>query len=90
MELNQERKYDAVGGKIVNRATGKIIPDNEPVIIFRAKDRKAVNALISYMNSCEDETHRDVIQSRIDDFLSFQEANPVLVKEPDSDASCLR
>jgi hypothetical protein len=44
MDINQERKYDAVDGKIVNRATGKPIPDDEPIVIFRAKDKLAVLA----------------------------------------------
>ena len=90
MNIFQERKYDAVDGRLVNRETGKPIPNDEPVMIFRAKDRKALNALEAYQFACTDETHRQVIQGRIDDFREFQTANPDLVKEPDSDPSCLK
>lgn len=89
MDINQERKYDAIDGKIVNRATGKPIPDDEPIIIFRAKDRKSTGMLIAYMAMCEDEMHRRVVQGRIDDFIAWQSKNQDKVKEPDSDASCL-
>jgi hypothetical protein len=90
MELFQERKYDAVDGKIVNRATGKPIPDDEPIIIFRAKDFKSVAALTFYAGLCENEVHRDVIYGRVEDFIDFQQRNPEAVKEPDSDESCLK
>lgn len=90
MKLNQERKYDALDGKIVNRSTGKPIPDDEPIIIFRAKDLKSIPMLEFYKSTCNNAIHRDVIQGRIDDFSDFQEAHPERCKEPDSSPHCIR
>lgn len=90
MDINQERKYDAVDGKIVNRATGKPIPDDEPIIIFRAKDKYAVMAMVEYLDYCQDDQHRKVIAGRIKDFMDFGRKNPDRMKEPDSDSSCLK
>ena len=89
LSLIQERKYDVVDGKIVNRATGKAIPDDEPIMIFRAKDLKATCAMIAYRDVCTDPIHKDVVQGRIDDFRAFKRAKPELCREPDSDPSCL-
>jgi len=89
MNINQERKYDAVDGKIVNRATGKPIPDHEPIMIFRAKDRNAVKAILAYRDSCKDPLHRAVIEGRVNDFIEFQKSNRNITREPDSDSSCL-
>ena len=90
MNADQERKYDAIDGKIVNRATGKPIPDDEPIIIFRAKDRKSTGMLLAYMTTCEDENHKAVIEGRLNDFIEWQQKNQDVVKEPDSDKSCLK
>lgn len=90
MDINQERKYDAVDGKIVNRATGKPIPDDEPIIIFRAKDPHAVMAMAEYIDYCQNDQHKQVITGRMKDFLDFARNHPERMKEPDSDESCLR
>ena len=90
MNVDQERKYDAIDGKIVNRATGKPIPDDEPIIIFRAKDKKTIGMLIAYAAMCDDENHREVIKGRMEDFIEWQGNNQDVVKEPDSDKSCLK
>jgi len=90
MKLSQERKYDSIDGKIVNRSTGKPIPDDEPIMIFRAKDRKTIGMLIAYAAMCEDENHIEVIKGKLDDFIEWQENNQDIVKEPDSDKSCLK
>jgi len=89
LSLIQERKYTVQSGKIINRATGKAIPDDEPIMIFRAKDEKSCAALFSYMAVCKDEIHQAVINGRINDFKEFQQNNFGLVREPDSDPSCL-
>jgi hypothetical protein len=90
MKINQERKYDAVDGRIVNRVTGKPIPDDEPIFILRAKDVRSTVALLAYQDMCEDETHKSIITQRIDDFACWQDENSEQVREPDSDPSCLK
>lgn len=90
MNIEQERKYDIVGGFIVNRATGKPIPDDEPIMIIRAKDIFAVETLKYYKGRSFDQLHRKVIEGRIEDFMIWQSNNPDAMKVPDSDKSCLK
>ncbi|MCY1166944.1 hypothetical protein D9M73_68980 [compost metagenome] len=81
----QEPKYATNGGgKLFNRATGNVIPDDEPVMIFRAQDRNVVPMLWAYYDTCLNADHRAVIKSRISDFERFAEAHPERMKEPDS------
>ena len=85
LDILQEPKYDTnSAGRLVNRATGKPIPDFEPVLVFRAQDSKAVHALTAYRDTCNDKAHRAVIQRRINEFKLFAEAFPERMKEPDS------
>ena len=88
MDLLQERKYDIVNNQIVNRSTGVPIPDDEPIMIFRAKDRKTIGMLIAYQAMCEDENHKAVVQGRMEDFIEWQSKNQDIVKEPDSSPHC--
>lgn len=48
LALAQEPKYTVRGGRIVNRASGEAIPDDEPVFILRARDVLAIDALVAY------------------------------------------
>lgn len=85
MKQSQEPKYDVdLNGQIINRATGKTIPSDEPVMIFRAQDRRAVTALKAYYVSCNLPDHRAVVASRIADFERFAKDHPERMKEPDS------
>lgn len=85
----QESKYDVYEGKIVNRATGVPIPDDEPIIIFRAQDLKLEAILTIYQELVTDEHHKQVIDRKYRDVLDWQLKNRHRVKEPDSDKSCL-
>ena len=67
------------------RQTRVPIPDDEPTFILRAKDAKAFQTLMGYLNLCSDEFHRQAIAMRIDQFRAFTASNPTKVKEPDSD-----
>jgi hypothetical protein len=82
----QEPKYTASSktGRLVNRSTGIAIPDDEPVMVFRAKDKHAIGALMYYLQLCDNPDHRAVVKSRIQDFQAFAAANPERMKEPDS------
>ena len=83
MDVQQEPKYDVnEEGKIFNRHTGITIPDDEPILIIRAKDKNALPALHFYNKLCENEDHKKVVQARIQDFLEFLMENPKRVKEP--------
>lgn len=83
MRFEQEPKYDAVDGRLVNRTTGKPIPDDEPVFVLRAQDRKALAALKRYRDDCEYPDQKAAIAKRIDEFAAFQKNHPDRMKEPD-------
>lgn len=95
----QEPKYDAVefdaGGleellhanhiiRLVNRSTDEPIPDDEPIFIFRARDKHARDVLLHYSLLVEDDNHRRVILRRCGEFDQFTQAHPERMKEPDS------
>ncbi len=77
-----ERKYKIKDGKIVKRDGEKPIPDNEPLFIFRAKDRKALAALVAYCMILDNLDQKAAVTKSINDFRDFQERNPELLKEP--------
>ena len=85
MKESQEPKYDVTfEAKICNRSTRRVIPDDEPIFIFRAKDKNAVTILELYQRLCSDKNHQEVIGKRIEDFKRFANNNPKLMGEPDS------
>jgi hypothetical protein len=86
MKASQESKYDIVRGKIVNRDTGKAIPADEPIIIFRAKDKHLPAMLRFYKKLCTSGNHKKVIQARINQIVTWAKANKDIVHEPDTEA----
>lgn len=84
MREAQEPKYDVRDGRIVNRRTGEPIPDDEPVFVLRAKDRRALRALIAYYAAITDPGHAKAIAARIEDFRAFSRAHPKRMQEPDT------
>jgi hypothetical protein len=85
MKVEQEPKYTTnADGRIVNRASGNPIPDDEPVFILRAKDANAIKALRSYHMNCHNFAHRKIVAGRIADFERFAAEHPERMKEPDS------
>lgn len=90
MLKTQESKYDCTPeGKIVNRATHRVIPDDEPIFILRAQDRNAAAAIAAYMQTCQSADHRAVVKSRLIDFQTFALENPDRMKEPSAHMSDL-
>lgn len=89
LKLEQEPKYttDKRDGRICNRATGKPIPDDEPIFILRAKDMHATTAMVAYLDELTDPEHRAAVQARIEAFEDFAEKNPDKVKVPDTVAA---
>lgn len=86
LSQKQEPKYTTAtaSGRVVNRATGKPIGDDEPIMIFRAQDKNVVPMLWAYYDTCVNADHRAVIKSRIADFERFATEHPDRMKEPDS------
>jgi hypothetical protein len=85
----QESKYttSAKDGRLVNRASGKAIPDDEPVFVLRAQDVHALPALLGYMTLVENDAHRAALQARALAFEAFREAHPERMKFPDTAAA---
>ncbi len=78
-----ERKYKILDGKLVKRKGEIPVPDDEPLIIFRAQDRKALCVLVSYNMILNNLEHKAELTKTINDFREFQEQHPERMKEPD-------
>lgn len=67
------------------------IPDDEPVIVFRARDMTTVDLLAYYLMRCvkkdSPKRHLDLIVQTIDTFRTWQAQNRDKVKVPDSERS---
>ena len=78
-----ELKYEAVDGRLVNRVTGQAIPEDEPVFIFRAKDKMAAGAMAVYRGVLPFGEHRSNVDKVIEAFREFAENKPERMKNPD-------
>ena len=54
---SQEPKYGIRDGEIVKRLSGAPIPDDEPIFVFRAKNRLAGRILSAYSSIIEGPEH---------------------------------
>ncbi len=104
MKIEQEPKYRAVAphypkndglgvqlteGHLVNRHTGEAIPHDEPVFVFRARDKFAAEVIDYYLgilavNPDVPLAHGDAVLRRLKDFQRFAEAHPERMKVPDT------
>ena len=85
MKKTQDRKYGLNNeGRLCNIATGKPIPDDEPIFIFRAKDAVSEQTLHYYLTMAVTEDHKSAIRQRIQDFKDFRVNNPDRMKAPDT------
>jgi len=69
-------------GKIVKRDGEKPIPDDEPLFIFRAKDRKALAVLVAYNMILDNLNQKEEVTKSVNDFRRFQEEHPERMAEP--------
>jgi hypothetical protein len=80
-----DRKYG-----VVTTEHGEI-PDDEPVVVFRARDALLPALLAEYQQMCEaagsPERHRQLISESLTNVESWQRANPGKVRTPDSERS---
>ena len=84
---SQEPKYGIRNGQIVNRESGAPIPDDEPIFVFRAKDRLAVRILTGYFSAIEDPEHARAVAARLEDFKRFAKEHPERMQDPDTRAA---
>ena len=82
MPILQDRKFDFSTGRLVNRASGETIPDDEPVFILRARDRHALKAVQFYAGMVEVEHHWRATQETVEAFQRFADEHPDRMKEP--------
>jgi len=71
-------------GQICNIATGKPIPNDEPIMIFRGQDDLAAQVIAYYENLVATGEHKAAVESRIHDFNKFKRDHPERVKMPDT------
>jgi hypothetical protein len=81
-------EYDEKFGRclIVKTSNGDVVPDDEPLILFRARDRLAVRVLefyrqISLEDGCND-FHFDLLDKRIEEFKKFAVDHSERMKQP--------
>lgn len=77
-----ERKYKIKNNQIVKQNGEIPIPDDEPLFIFRAKDRKALAALVAYNMILDNLDQKAQVTKSIDAFRDFAERNPDKMGEP--------
>jgi len=62
LPIEQEPKYTVSGSHIINRASGEPIPHDEPVFIFRARDKYAAPLIGQYWRCLENGPHSDAVR----------------------------
>ena len=77
-----ERKYTIKDNKLVKKSNLVPVPEDEPLFIFRAKDRKALAALVAYNGILDNLDQKAEVTKSINDFRAFQENNPEKMAEP--------
>lgn len=77
-----ERKYEIRDNRLVKRSNQVPIPEDEPLFVLRAKDRKALPVLVAYNMIVDNLTQKEAVKRSIDDFRDFQEKNPDKMNEP--------
>jgi len=91
MNRFQEPKYMIVDvdgnelphARIANRTTSNVIPDEEPIMIFRGKDLRCPQMIRLYAELCRNPAHQRVVVKRFDDFTKFQTDFSTRCEEPD-------
>lgn len=85
MTTTNEPKYHVTSeGKIANRQSGQVIPDDEPIFILRARDIHALAAINGYLQMPMDDEHRKAVSIRFKNFADFAEKHPERMKMPDT------
>ena len=83
--MGHDRKY----GRVTTEHGD--IPDNEPVIVFRARDRLTPKLIGIYWNLCKEagspQRHLDLVNGTIDVFEHWQDMHQDKVRTPDSERS---
>ena len=77
-----ERKYTIKDNKLVKKSNLVPVSEDEPLFIFRAKDRKALAALVAYNGILDNLDQKAEVTKSVNDFRRFQEEHPEKMAEP--------
>lgn len=79
-------KYHIDGNEIVKTSNGVAVPVDEPLMLFRGRDKLALAMLGCYRQLSIDEGcseyHLAGINARIEAFRRFRDEHPELMKQP--------
>ncbi len=80
-------KYGPTSSRhIVNLVSGQEIPEDEPLLLLRARDKNALPLIVYYREVCRDQGCNDLhlagIAQIINEFERFQSDHPERMKEP--------
>ncbi len=81
-EGGQDHKFAFVNGYYANRVSGEVIPLEEPIIIFRARDHHAIPILREYLTLINDPHHKQAVRERLAEFEEYKKNYPDCMKEP--------
>jgi hypothetical protein len=73
-------------GAIVKKSNGEVLPDDEPLFLFRARDNHAIQVLQYYFDLCEQDKGSDwqieKMAEPMADFMQFAKDHPERMKTP--------
>lgn len=79
-----DEKHSIDGDRIYKTSTGEVVPEDEPVILFRARDRLAMPMLLHYRQLCADDGATDYqlesMDRMVERFQLYADAHPT--KQP--------
>jgi hypothetical protein len=79
-------KFHVKGSKIIKTSSGEVVPEDEPLMLFRARDHLALSLLVYYrrlseLDGCTD-YHMAGVDARIAKFVQFANDHPERMKQP--------
>lgn len=79
-------KFAIEGGRIVKKSNGEVIPEDEPIMILRARDHLALATLKFYRDLCIADGCTDYqlegCLNRVEAFNKFAREHPERMKQP--------
>lgn len=73
-------------GRLIKTGNGVEVPENEPLMLFRGRDRLALPMLMKYRELCIEDGCNDFqlsqVDAIIDKFRDFADENPQIMKQP--------
>lgn len=81
-----DSKFHIDGNEIIKTSNNTIIPEEEPLFLFRARDKLALRVLRFYQALCIEDRCTDyqlkMLENRIAEFSLFADKHPGAMKQP--------